>query len=450
MEISYYQTLNMAIQSFDSFLWGWPLIIFFLGVGAFATVYLGFPQFVYFFRSWQLLFRPSEKGAHGQMTPFQAFLNALNASVGNGSLAGMAVAINLGGPGAAFWMLIFGAVSLIIRFCEVYLSSIFHTTVGQDGVLGGPMVYLRKAYGGKILPGLYALLCLLMSLISGCAMQCNSVTIAIQSITPINNAIIGLFLFAFVIYVILGGAQRIIKISQVIVPVKVGGFFITAIILLGYHAGSILEGFRTITTYAFGLQPMLAGAMGYSIIHSIKYAISLPLNATEAGLGTAGILFGSTGSKNAAQDSIMAMASTFISNYLVCFMLAFIFVISGAWQTGLTSTALTTAAYQTAFGQFGGVIVSSLSILFGMGVIVTYGFIGRECWAYLTGGKFLGAYGVVYCLMALFGSVMKVDIIWSAINVINAGLLAINLYGIACLLPKIKESLNQYKLGKNG
>ncbi len=437
--------IDSLIQNINDFVWGWPLIIFFVTVGVAACYYLNFVQFRYFFTAWKMLFAPSEKTTHGQMTPFQAFVNALNTSIGNGSLAGMAVAVNLGGPGAGFWLFIFGSLSLVIRYCEVYASNISTETVGGDGVLGGPMVYLQKVPGGTVLPYLYAIFCLLLGLVSGNAAQCNSIRLAVGRVTEVDKSIIALILFAFVIYVMMGGAKRIVSLSEKIVPVKVGVFFLTAIILLAYHYQSIFGALKLIIESAFGYKAAVGGAVGYTVLDAIRYGLANPLNATEAGLGTAGVLFGSTGSKKPVQDGIMSIVSAFISNYLVCFMLILLIVASGVWDSGLTSTELTIAAYQTVFGAFAAWVVSFLSIAFGIGVIVSYGFIGRECWAFLTKGRWLGIYAAIYCLVALLGTVSPVAILWKSINIVNAGLLAVNLYGIASLLPRIAKGLKAYE-----
>ncbi len=437
--------IDRLIQATNDFLWGWPLIIFFVGAGLAATYMLNFVQIRYFVASWKLLLFPEKKNTNGHMTQTQAFINALNTSIGNGSLAGMAVAVSLGGPGAAFWIFVLGIFSLVIRYCEVTLSNMFPGAVGKDGVLGGPMVYLQKVPGGKALAYGYAFFCLMLSFFSGNSMQCNSVRIALQRVVNIDTTIIALILFAFVIYVMLGGAKRIIYLSERIVPIKVGLFFLSAIIIIAYNYAGIFDALKLIVTSSFGYEPLVGGAIGYSMIEALRYGVSIPLNATEAGLGTAAILFGSTGSKSPVEDGIMSMVSAFISNYLVCFVLAFSFVLTGVWNSGLPSIAITVASYETVFGAFGGMIVTFLSVAFGIGVLVSYVFIARECWSFLTKGRWLTAYAVTYCLFALGGTVLEAKVVWNFINVVNAGLLAINLYAIVMLLPKIAKELKAYE-----
>lgn len=438
--------LNQIVKHVDEFIWGWPLLIFVIIAGVALTIALDFVQFRYFFRSWKYVFYPIKGGTQTEnyMTPFQAFLNTLSASIGNGSAAGMSTAIVGGGPGAAFWVFVFGFLYMVIRYAEVYASMEFHEE--QHGVVrGGPMVYLKRAPGGVALAYGYAVFCLGLALITGNAMQCNSITIGMERLTGMHPYIIAFALFALLLFIMFGGAMRIIKFSEAIVPVKVGLFFITTIIVLLYNWAAIIPALKLILSYAFTSKAVAGGAVGFAVQQAMRYGVTRSLNATESGLGTAGILYGSTRGQDPVSNSIMSMATSFISSHLVCFALMVVLIVTGVWDSGLVSTQLTMAAYESVFGTFGGVVVAFLSITFGLGVLVAYAYIGRECWLYLTGGRFSSAYTVVYCLMALFGSLSRVDLVWNATGIVNAGLVAINLYGLLYLLPKMRAGFKNWE-----
>jgi AGCS family alanine or glycine:cation symporter len=445
--------LAEIIENIRSIAWGWPLVIFVILAGFVLTVALKFIQFRYFVQSWRYVIKPEKQDADKKdayITPFQAFVNTLSASVGNGSTAGMATAIYSGGPGAAFWVFMLGFLAMAIRFAEVYASTSFTEQSANGVVRGGPMIYLKRVPGGFILPFIYAFFCLMLSFASGNAMQCNSITLGLERMTGVNTYIIAITLFAFLLYVMLGGAQRIIKVSDKIVPVKVALFFIATFIVLGYHYQAIIPALKLIIKSAFYPQAVFGALTGYTVQNAMRFGMSRSLNATEAGLGTAAVLFGSTGSKHPVRSGIMSMASTFISTNLVCAMIMLVLVASGVWNNGLTSTNLTISAYETVFGTFGGWVVTFLSITFGMGVLVAYAYIGSECWSFLTKGRFMKVYVVLYCLMALVGSLAQVKLIWSAIDIVNAGLLAINLYGLLVLTPIIRRGVIDYmNLRKN-
>lgn len=442
-----YETLNYCINFMCKVLWGWPLIFFFLFVGLLATLMLNFVQFRYFITSWKLILAPSEKrSSDAEMSPMQAFLNALSTSIGNGSLAGIATAIFSGGPGAVFWVFFLGFFSIPIRFCEVYLSNAFKDDSKDGKALSvGPMVYLKKVPGGFILPTLYAFFALLLSFTGGNAAQSNSMRLSLQSVANIPTGLIAGAIFLFMAYIFMGGAQRVIKISEKIVPIKVGLFFFSAIVLLAYHWSALPHAISVIMSHAFTFQAIKGAIIGKTIQQAMRFGMARAINATEAGLGVAGIFFGSTGSKSPVNDGIMSMATVFISNYLVAFVIGLIIVVSGVWDTGLTSTALTVAAYETAFGALGSWMVALLALIFGAGVLVAYGFVGRECWIYLTNGRYVTFYNVLYAFVALLGAIADVQIVWGSVDIANAGLLFINLYAIVVLLPFIRKGLKAYE-----
>ena len=438
-------SLNELVLTINHLVWGWPIIIYVVGAATIVTISLGFVQFRYFFRSWKYVLFPQSGSAEGDMTPLQAFSNALSTSVGNGSLAGIATAIHSGGPGAALWVFVYGLLGMALRFAEVFLATSYPPKSYKGALVGGPMVYLSKVPFGTVLPYIYAFFMLLLGLFSGNAMQANSIRIGVVRILGLDYRIIAAVLFAFIIYVMVGGAKRIVKVSDAIVPVKVGVFFLSALIVLFYHAGAILPAIKTMFVGAFTPAALVGGALGYAVQEALRYGLVRTANASEAGLGTAAVLFGGSGTQDPVRSGIMSMASAFISANLVSFAIALMIVASGVWGSGETGIDLTSAAYETVFGNFGGWIVTFLSVSFGLGVLVSYAYVCRACWIYLTGGRWATVFTMVFCLHTLWGALERVDIVWNSIDIVNAGLLITNLFGILYLLPIIKKGLDHYR-----
>lgn len=420
---------------------------FILIAGIIMTIALYGIQFRYFFRAWKYVFTP-EKGlaapTQTYITPLQAFVNTLSSSIGNGSMAGMATAMYSGGPGAAFWIFILGFLTMAVRFAEVFASTKYIDQTATGVLRGGPMVFLKLVPGKKFLPKLYAFFCLFVTFVAGNAMQCNSMRLGLERITSFNAYIIAALLFAFVLYIMAGGAQRIIIASDTIIPLKVGLFFVATTIVLVYHYQLFFEALTMIVISAFTPQAIVGAVAGHSIQSAARFGVSRAVSATDAGLGTAGIFYGATGSKYPMRSGIMSMASVFISNHLVCFMLMVVYIVTGVWNSGLTSTTMTSAAYETVFGVYGAWLVTFLSIIFGMGVLVAYAYIGRECWLFLTGGRYVQVFVVLYCLMAFFGSLAQVETVWNAVDFGNAGMMMINVYGLLMLLPQIRQYVKKY------
>jgi len=427
---------------------GWPLIIFVVAVAIICTIALSFVQIRYFFKAWKLTLFPEKVETANQkekidMTPFQAFVNALSTSLGNGSIAGMAVAMTMGGPGAAFWMVVVGFLTMAIRFSEIFLSTYFRATSTEKSAIGGPMLYLKSVAGGKVLSYLYALLCLAFGLIVGCAIQTNSVRISAFKTWGISPLLIAIIVTVFVAYVILGGAPRVVKMSNRIVPLKVGLFFGSTIIVLLYNYKTLIPALQLIVKSAFSPTAIAGGVIGFTVQQAMRTGMLKNINATESGLGTSAIFFGSTGSKNYVESGIMSMLITFIST-TVGFLICWAIVATGTIKSGLTSTALTIEAYSTAFGSMAGWIVSFLSITFGIGVMVGFIYISKECWLFLTNKRFGRVFDVIFCAFAFAGAMVKVDVIWESVDIILAGMLAINLFAIMYLLPVIRKNVKAY------
>ncbi len=445
-------TIQTLFNYFSGLLLGWPLILYVLGISILCTIAFKGIQFRYFIRAWKLtLFSPSpepmEKDIKVDMTPLQAFASTLSANIGNGSLAGMATAVYSGGPGAALWAMIIGLFLMAVRFAEVYLSTYFGARLTSKTAIGGPMLYLGNVAGGKILSYFYALFCLFFGFTVGNALQTNSMRLSIVTVWNVQPIVIALILLAFIIYVVSGGASRVANVSEKIAPLKVIIFFITTLFILLYHYQALGSALNLIISSAFQPVAFAGGVIGFTVQQAMRYGISRSIWATESGLGTAAILFGATGSKEPVKIGLMSMLSTFIST-LVCFMVALCIVVTGVWHSGLTSTPLTIAAFDTVFGAYGGWIVSFLAVSFGIGVQVAHAYISREAWLFLTKGKFVAVHGFLYCATAFAGALINIHALSLICDLVNAGMLIINLFGIVYLIPMIRKGIADFVLKK--
>lgn len=430
------------IHNISIFVTGLPLMVYVIVISLIYTIALQGIQFKYFFTALKAAVCPSPKEAQqeGEVLPFHAFINTINSNLGNGIIAGVATAIYAGGPGAALWLVIFGFVLMAIRFAEVYIGTLYGLKATEKVVLGGPMLYLKEVPGGKYLPFLYAFFCVFYGLIGGNLIQANSIAVSLAAtwgVAPIFSALV---LVLFVIYILFGGAERIIKISISIVPIKVIVFLVSSLVILLFHYNSILSALYLIVASGFGLQAFGGGVIGFSLQQMISAGMSRSIFATESGVGSAAIMFGSTGNDDAIQNGFMGMVSTFIST-CIGFIIALCIVASGVWSSGLNSTALTIAAFDTVFGVYGGWIVSFLAISFGLGVIVSYAYVVRSAWMFVTNNRFTNAFMITYSVCVFGGALSAVDFVWDLAGIIIAIMLLINLYGLLMLLPKIRTEL---------
>jgi len=352
---------SIFLSQVSDLVWSMPFLLFFFGACIFMTVYLNFVQFSYFTSSVKMIFssKKTDDIANSQtLTPFQAFMNTLGGNIGNGSLAGIPVAIAVGGPGAIFWLLLMSTFSVALRFAEVYLATDFSSESRPEK--SGPMYYLSLLPGGNIWSFLFAVFGFGFMMTGGNLIQCNAVGVALERSWQIPQHITAIGIFIFIAYVLFGGSARIVKLLDKLVPIKVYGFLISAVIVLAYHAASIPQALYQIVFFAFQPEAFLGGVLGLTLQKTVALGLQQGINASEAGLGTAAVAFGTTKGQNPVESGILSMLSVYINTHIVCFLVALSVLASGAYTTGETSTALLVSSYETVFGAAAGWIVSVL------------------------------------------------------------------------------------------
>jgi AGCS family alanine or glycine:cation symporter len=420
--------LENIIEKVSAQLWGMPIIIFIIVIGILASIAFNFAQIRYFFTGWGLLFKEDKSATNiktDSISPMQAFINALSSSLGNGGLAGMAVVLVDGGPGTVFWVFILGFFSMILRFFEVYAG----ITLAKNNLIG-PLGYISNLPFGSFFTYIYSFVLLVYILFGGMSMQTNSIGMSLQKSFGFTPVACGIGFALLIFYIIVGGSKRIMKASEYIIPIKVSLFFIGIIALLCYHHAAIIPAFKLVMDCAFNTESMTKGLMCFTMQRAITVGFSKALNATEAGVGTASIFFGSTETKEPLKTAIMSMITAFISTNLVCVMLIFSIIVSGISTEGLTSTGLVIAAFTTILGSWAGPAVTFLSFSFGIGVMVAYTFLGYKVWDFLFGKKTIIIYYGLLIFLAFFGAIASVGLIWKSLDMLVAVLIVINLLGL--------------------
>lgn len=441
---------SSIITSLQENVWGLPLLIGFFAASILVSLQLRFVQFRYFFSSISMLFS-SGNDEHvsakktEDLTAFQAFINTLGANIGNGALGGMSICLAVGGPGAIFWLLVMSTLAISLRYAEVYLGMAFIGKHRFGSAKGGPMLYLSLLPGGWVLSYAFAFFCLGYALFAGNMIQCNTVGLALQRTWNIDPYWTAFVVLAFIAYILVGGAQRVIKYLDMLVPFKVALFVGTCLIVLIYNYQAIPHAFYLIFEGAFNPQAFIGGSTIYAFQSMMTVGLQRGILIHEAGLGTAAVAFGSTTGEHAVKDSILSMLSVYINTHVICLMIALALLSTGVWNNGETSSALVVSAYETVFGSFGGWIISFLSINFGISVLVSYAYLGKICWNFLTGGKFMFVFPVMYAAAAFFGTYMQVPIVWKLADIVNAGLLIVNLIGLLWFAATIRKGLRDYE-----
>ncbi|MEM7367181.1 MAG: sodium:alanine symporter family protein [Bacteroidota bacterium] len=407
------------------------LVILLLGTGIILTFTTGAVQFKKFRSASRLLLagamrKDGSDKEEGDITPFQALMTSLSATVGNGNIAGVATAIALGGPGAAFWMWMTALFGMATKYGEAVLG-IKYRKVAEDGSMsGGPMYYCEYGIGGKLgktLGIIFAISGLIACLIgTGNMFQSNSMAVAVATQLTNNNIIspdsaqlaqgvVGFIVAVLVGMVILGGVKRIAAVSERLVPTMIGMYFLGALIIIFWNITDIPAAFGTILHSAMNPQAALGGAVGIGIAQAIRYGVARGILSNESGLGSAPIAHGAAKTKEPVQQGMIAMMGTFIDTIVVCTLTALVITVTGAYKQGplfvdegaLQSIDMTMFAFNQVIPG-GSYVVMIGSFLFGISTLIGWSYYGEKCLEYLAGVKSKNIYRIIFIIFLFVGS----------------------------------------------
>ena len=428
------------IQTLNALVWGPPMMVLLLGTGLWLTLGTRVVQVRRFVYGWRLVFqgafRKAEKGAvPGEITPFQALMTALSGTVGNGNIAGVATAIALGGPGAPFWMWVTGLVGMATKYAEAVLGVRYRETAPDGTCSGGPMYALKHGLGLPWLGACYAGLGALAAFGIGNMVQANSVALVFQTQMGIPGWATGILLAVLTWLVILGGIRRIATVAEFLVPFMCLGYLVGALIIIGTHWRAIPDVYRLILESAFNGQAALGGFAGAGVAEAIRYGVARGIFSNEAGIGSAAIAHGAAQTPSPGRQGTIAMLGVFIDTLLINTLTTLSILLTGAWTTGLSSTALTAYAFQSTLGPLGGWIVAFGSITFGYSTLLTWSYYGLKCLEYLAGHRISVAYRWIWCGLIVVGAWLSgegagVRLVWEIADTANGAMALPNLIAL--------------------
>ncbi len=430
--------LTRAITWLSDAVWGpWntaigevpgPLVVVLLGVGLFLTLRLRFVQVRRFGEAARTII-PKQSDARGVLTPFQAFMTALAASIGTGNIAGVATAVVAGGPGAVFWIWAYGFFATAIKFAEAVLGVSFR---GQRGsaVLSGPMYYLRDGLKTPRLAWAYALIAGVAALTTTPFTQPNSIAVALQAEFAINPWISGAVIAVLTWLVIIGGVKSIGRAVEKLSPLKVflyvaGGLFVIAV-----NAGKLPAVFSAIFSEAFSLRAATGTAAGMALMVGMRYGLARGVYANEAGYGTAAVAYGTARSDQPAQQGLNAVIEVFVVSFVTSSISAFTILVTGVWNQGPNSTAAVALAFNSAIPHLGGWIVAFCAFLFGYTTLIGWSYYGEQFFEYILGVGVTKPYRWIYCGLIVFGAAAKVETVWAWGDLMNGLQVFPNIIGL--------------------
>jgi AGCS family alanine or glycine:cation symporter len=436
------RALVFLLNQIDEVLWSHFLVILLVGVGLFFTIRLKGMQFRYLAYALKLAFTRRDEQAQGDISQFQALMTALAATIGIGSIAGVATAITAGGFGAIFWMWVIALIGMVTKFAEAILAVKYRVLDHRGQMAGGPMYYISNGLGWKWLGVLFAVFCALSAFAGGNIIQSNSIAAAVGDLTHLPSHWTGIILAVVTAFVLLGGIKSIGKLSSYLVPFMALMYVIGGLIILGLRCDKIADGLWMIISSAFNGQAAFGGFLGASVMAAIQLGVARGVSSNEAGLGSAPIAAAAAKTDVPGRQALISMSGVFLSSLVVCTITALVIsvtdVLGMVGENGqtLNGALLVMQAFRSVIPG-SDVMVTLGLILFGYTTIIGWAYYGEKCMEFLAGEKVLLAYRLLFCVMVFLGAVMSFEVVWPLADIMN-GLMALpNLVGLLGLSPII-------------
>ena len=440
--------ISSTLTNWTEIFSGWiamPLTIILIGTGIFVTISLGFIQIKRLRHSFEVVLgKYDNPDDEGDVTHFQALSAALSATIGIGNIAGVAIAIRLGGPGALFWMWVTALLGMALKYAECTLSHRYRV-INEDGsASGGPMYYIEKGLGPKwkSLAVFFASCAVICSFCTGNMNQANTIA---QTFASYNIPIwfSGLFIAFLVGLVIIGGIKRIAAVASRLVPTMAILYVLGALIILINHSNYILPSFISIFKEAFSLEAGWGG-----LLTVIMWGVRRGLYSNEAGQGSAPIAHAAAKTKESAREGAVALMGPFIDTIIVCTMTGLAILSTNVLNTtDLTGALLTREAFRSGFSfapDIGSFIVNIAVLLFAYTTMVAWSYYGDRSIEYLAGPKAIKPYRWVYVFFNFLGAVLPLTFVWNFGDIALSLMTIPNLIGVILLTGSLKKITSDY------
>ncbi|MFA7396268.1 MAG: sodium:alanine symporter family protein [Sphaerochaetaceae bacterium] len=442
-------TLMHGVDVFVGFMWGWPLVIIITLASIIFSVVLKFMQFRRFGyiakNTFGKMFEKEHVG-EGTITPFQAASSALAGTVGVGNIAGVGVAVALGGPGALFWMWVVAILAAVAKYAEVVLGVHYREKDEETGEYRGGFMYIVKnAFKGNWgwLAFIWSLLFFIQFLISG-AVQSNAIADVVQHSFGGSTLITGIVVAILAGLVILGGIKRIGKVAEKVVPFMAVVYVLGAIIILLLNIVHIPAAFALIFKSAFAGSAPIGGFAGSTIILAVRNGFSRGVYSNEAGMGTSPFAHSTAIVDHPVRQGIWGVIEVFVDTIIVCSMTGLVIIITGAIGSGAQGASLTAQAFQIGLPGPGDLIVTITTIFFAYTTILMAEYYAEIGAVYCFGNKAIYPFRILFLVGLVVGAVGGLQVVWSLLDAFMAVTVAINLVVIVSLYKVVVELTNDF------
>ncbi len=440
--------LTEILNAASGIIWGPIMLVLLLGTGVFLTIGLKAMPWRQLIAGFKLLWSSRHSTEKGDITPFQALMTALAATIGTGNIAGVATAIFLGGPGAVFWMWITALVGMATKYSEAVLAVKYREVDERGRYVGGPMYYIKNGLTKRWhwLGFAFAGFGMIAAFGIGNMVQANSVAHAMESSFNTPAWLTGVVITVVTAFVILGGVKRIATVAAKLVPIMAIAYVAGALWIIFANIGGVPAALGMIVSDAFTGTAATGGFAGAAVWAAIRFGVARGIFSNEAGLGSAPIAHAAARTNDPVQQGMIGMLGTFIDTIIVCTMTALVIILTGAWSSGETGAALSSLAFDTALPGVGSYVVSLGLVIFAFTTVLGWSYYGERCAEFLFGIRIILPYRMLWLAAIMVGALGKLEFIWLLADVLN-GLMAIpNLIALVVLSPVVFQlTRNHFK-----
>ncbi|RIW14657.1 alanine:cation symporter family protein [Algoriphagus lacus] len=442
--------MREIIIDFSNWIWGPPILVLLLGGGTYFFFHSGFIPVLKIGHAIRLLRGKYDNSlAPGQITSVQALSAAIAATVGLGNISGVAIAINMGGPGALFWMWVAAFLGMATKFYTCSLAIMYRGKDSSGEIQGGPMYVIEEGMGKKwkFLAVIFAVAGFIGLLAVFTSNQLTALTQAIL-IEPEtiqeeerNRWIIGIITMLLTAVVILGGLKRIAEVASKMVPFMVGIYFFTVLLIVIKYIGRVPEMLELIVVDAFTGNAVMGGAVGAVIITGARRAAF----SNEAGIGTAPMVHGASKTNEPIREGLIAMLGPFIDTIVVCTLTALVILLTGVWENSENDgVRLTLEAFELGIPVYGKYLLMISVLVFALSTIFTYSYYGHKCTNYLFGADKAKYYNYFYLVTIVLGSVASLEVVVSLVDGMYAVMAFPTMISALYLSPKVRAASKDY------
>ncbi len=443
-QFSYYAKM------FASTVWSLPTVVVLFLSGLLFSVYFVFPQVRLFRHSINIILgKHDDPNDIGEISHFQALCAALSATIGLGNIAGVAVAISTGGPGAIFWMWIAGFLGMATKFASISLALIYREQGEGGQIHGGPMYTIKNGLGKAFYPLAIAFSIFTIggAIGAGNMFQANQMASILNQTFDVPNWVTGAVFMVLTGLVLVGGIKRIGQVASSLVPTMVVVYFLGAIGIIIISIDQVPALFAQIFTDAFTGTAAVGGFAGVAFRQVVIQGVRRAVFSNEAGLGSAAMAH-SAAKTSPIQEGIVGMLGPFIDTIVVCTLTALVLLITGAWTNGqgLEGSQLTALAFTQVYGVWGGYMLTLIIILFAFSSIISWSYYGEKAVVFLFGEKSIIPYRIIFSIITFLGATVQLSLVLDIADGFFGLMLIPNLLANIMLSKSLKKKLKAYQI----